>query len=143
MVGRKKTEETASEEFEETPQTTEAEEKSATPQDAPPLPPEAQPAGSGAVPGSQGAAEQTFGERLKAQTAGEQMQPGVNDGRDVVRYTGDSTIREITTEDWERFGVQDMPTVRWERRTGHVVPRETFTEQALNVLRQQEGFDVP
>lgn len=126
MVGRKRTEDSTTETPEETPAPT----------------PESQPAGSGAVPGS-ASDEETFGEQLKANAAGEQVQPGVNDGPKMVRYTGDSTFREITADNWASFGVKDQPTVRWERRTGHAVPVDSFTTQALNVLKQQEGFEVP
>lgn len=132
-----------------------------TPREAPPLPTEAQPAGSGAVPGTE-AVQPTFGERLKANAAGERVAPGVNDdgiapelahteddtklaeedGEPMVRYLGEFGMREITAEQWQSAGVQGMPTVRWERRTGHQVPRSVFTDQALQVLRQDGGFRI-
>lgn len=131
-------------------------------QDAPPLPADTQPAGSGAVPGTE-AAEPTFGETLKASAAGQQVQPGVNDGTDLelvevaevdteladaaeepmVTYHGGSTRREISEADWRQAGIQDMPLVIWERRTGYKVPKSVFTDQALQVLRQDQGFRVP
>ena len=132
------------------------------PRDAPALPTDAQPAGTGAVPGT-AAPEPTFGERLKADAAGEQVAPGVHDdgiapelahtegdtalaeegGEPMVEYLGEFGMREITAEQWDSAGVQGMPTVRWERRTGHKVPRSVFTDQALQVLRQDGGFKVP
>lgn len=114
-----------------------------TAQDAPSLPVEAQPAGSGATPGT---GEQTFGERLKAGAEGEQVAPGVNDGTDkepMVTYNGEFSRREISKEDWERAGVPDMPGVVWERATGHKIPKSVFTEQALQVLRQDPDIQVP
>lgn len=136
MVGRKKTE-----------------------QDAPPLPAEAQPAGSGAASGT---AEQSFGERMKATVVGEQV-PGsfgyeppelLDDpntdtdlaeaaGEPMVVYQGEFGKREITAQQWSEAGVPDMPTVVWERRTGFKVPVSAFTPQALQVLRQDPGFQVP
>jgi hypothetical protein len=130
--------------------------------DAPSLPPEAQPRGSGAVPGTEGAAEQTFGERMKASAAGEQVQP--NDsfmdpelaedpntdselaeeaGEPMVAYRGEFGRREITTEQWAEAGVPNMPTVVWDWRSSFRVPKSVFTEQALQVLRQDQGFQVP
>lgn len=114
-----------------------------TTQAAPPLPAETQPAGSGATPGT---GEQTFGERLKAGAEGEQVAPGVNDGTDkepMVTYHGEFSRREISKEDWERAGIADMPAVVWDRATGHKVPKSVFTDQALQVLRQDSGFQVP
>lgn len=131
--------------------------------DAPPLPVEAQPVGSGAVPGTEGAAEQTFGERMKATTEGEQVSPGVHDGtapelvddpnvdpelaeaagEPMVVYQGEFGKREITAEQWAQAGVPGMPTIVWERRTGFRVPVSAFTAQALQVLRQDQGFRVP
>jgi hypothetical protein len=131
-------------------------------QDAPTLP-GAQPTGSGAVPGSEQAAEETFGERLKASAAGTQVAPGVNDGtapelqedpntdaelaeaaeEPMVVYTGESSRREITAEQWAEAGVEGMPTVLWERQSGHKVPANVFSDQALQVLRQDGGFQVP
>lgn len=114
-------------------------------QDAPPLPTDAQPQGSGAVPG---AAEKTFGERLKEGAAGQQVAPGVNDGTEqesepMVTFHGAAGLREITTEQWQGAGVANMPTVKWERRTGFKVPKSAFTDQALQVLRQDQDFRVP
>lgn len=131
-------------------------------EDAPPLPAEVQPAGSGAVPGSE-AAEPTFGEQLKAGAAGQQVAPGVHDGTDpeladdpntdaeladaadepMVLFQGEATRREITAEQWAAASVTGMPTVVWERRTGMQVPVSAFTPQALQVLRQDQGFRVP
>lgn len=132
-------------------------------EDAPPLPTEAQPSGSGAVVVPEHEMSLTFGERLKADAAGEQVAPGVHDdgiapelahteddtalaeegGEPMVSYLGEFGMREITAEQWQSAGVQGMPTVRWERRSGHKVPRSVFTDQALQVLRQDGGFRVP
>lgn len=132
-------------------------------QDAPSLPADAQPTGSGAVPGTEGAAEQSFGERLKAGAAGEQVPgthglPDAPELRDdpntdpelaeaaeepMVEFQGEAGRREITAEQWAEAGVAGMPTVVWERRTGFKVPVSVFTPQALQVLRQDQGFRVP
>lgn len=131
--------------------------------DAPSLPADAQPAGSGAVPGTAQSADQTFGERMKENAVGEQVSPGVNDGtmapelaetaddqalaeeagEPMVEYTGEFSRREISAGEWQAAGVSDMPTVVWERRTGNKVAKSVFTEQALQVLRQDGGFRVP
>jgi hypothetical protein len=130
--------------------------------DAPSLPAEVQPAGSGAVPGTEGAAEQTFGERMKATVVGEQVPgsvgyepPELADDPDtdtelaeaaeepMVVFQGEAGRREITAEQWQEAGVPGMPTVVWERRTGFKVPVSAFTPQALQVLRQDQGFRVP
>lgn len=136
-----------------------------TTKDAPTLP-GAQPRGSGAVPGSPQAAEQTFGERLTTGAAGTQVDPGVNDGGEpaepaladdpntdpelaeaadepMVEYTGEFGRREIKASEWRQAGVEGMPDVVWERRTGHKVPASVFSPQALQVLRQDQGFRVP
>lgn len=134
-------------------------------EDAPALPAEAQPSGSGAVPGS---TAPPFGEQLKTSAAGTQVQPGVNDGtvpepdapelqddpntdpelaeaaeEPMVVYQGGYGRREITREQWAEAGVPNMPTIVWERRTGFKVPASVFTEQAMQVLRQDQGFRVP
>lgn len=133
--------------------------------------PDAQPAGSGASEGtdapliSEVPDEQTFGERLKAGVAGEQVQRGVNDGltpdmgdlepteadtelaeaaeEPMVTYHGQFGKREITKENWEQAGVQGMPTVEWLRHSGFKVPLDVFTPQALQVLRQDPDFKIP
>lgn len=64
-------------------------------------------------------------------------------GEPMVVYNGVFGRREITAEQWSAAGVQGMPTVVWERHTGFKVPRSAFTEQALQVLRQDQGFQVP
>lgn len=65
----------------------------------------------------------------------------------MVTYHGASTRREITQMEWRGAGVPDMPTVFWERRLGATehskVPVNAFTEQALQVLRQDQDFQVP
>jgi hypothetical protein len=130
-----------------------------TQKDAPSLPAEAQPSGSGAVPGT---AEQSFGEQLKAGAAGQQVSPVVDDETEpelahteddtalaeeseeaMVVYRGEFGRREITKEQWEQAGISGMPTVVWERASGFKVPVSVFTEQALQVLRQDQGFRVP
>lgn len=97
---------------------------------------------------AEAANEPTFGEQLKASAAGEQAQPGVNDGtapdeEPMVTYHGAFGKREITKEQWEQAGVVEMPTVAWERRTGFKVPVDAFTPRALQVLRQDADFRVP
>lgn len=107
--------------------------------------------------------EKTLGQQLKEGIAGEQVQPGANDGTEpelaenpatdteladaaeesMVTYHGPFGLREITAQQWQAAGVADMPTVLWERRTGFKVPKNVFTEQALQVLRQDQGFRVP
>jgi len=127
--------------------------------DAPPLP-SVQPSGSGAVPGT-ATTEPTLGETLKAGVAGEQISDtGSNEppeladteddavlaeeaGEPMVVYQGEFGKREITAEQWQQAGVQGMPTVVWERSSGFKVPASAFTPQALQVLRQDQGFRVP
>lgn len=132
---------------------------------APLLPAEVQPAGSGATPGT-APAEETLGERLKSGAEGVQVQPGVNDGAEpkmdpelgdtdtdaelaeeagepMVKYTGEFSRREISVADWQGAGVPDMPAVVWDRAHGMQVPRSVFSEQALQVLRQEGHFEVP
>jgi hypothetical protein len=61
----------------------------------------------------------------------------------MVVYRGEFGRREITKEQWEQAGISGMPTVVWERASGFKVPVSVFTEQALQVLRQDQGFRVP
>jgi hypothetical protein len=65
------------------------------------------------------------------------------EGPPVVTYHGGFGKREITKEQWEAAGVSGMPTTSWERRTGHRVPADVFSPQALQVLRQDPDFRVP
>lgn len=122
-------------------------------------------AGSGATPGTP---EPSLGEQLKTQAAGTPVAPGVNDGtmptpdeqelaedpttdpelaeaaeEPMVVYNGVFGRREITVQQWKDAGVDNMPTVLWTREEGFRVPRSVFTEQALQVLRQDGGFQVP
>lgn len=60
----------------------------------------------------------------------------------VVRYVGVVTERHLTKADWEAAGVTDQGTVVWTRDTGHVLPIESFSDAALNVLRGQSEFAV-
>lgn len=108
-----------------------------------PAPSDTQPAGSGATPGT-AEPEPTFGEELKQKAAGEQV-PGSFGSEDepMVTFHGAATRREISAAEWAGAGVADMPTVVWERRTGHKVSRSAFTDQALQVLRQDQDFRVP
>lgn len=131
-------------------------------QDAPPLPADVQPAGSGAVPGTEQAFEPTFGERMKAGVEGEQIPTGHDPvspeladdpntdtelaeaaEEPMVVYQGEFGKREITAQQWQEAGVPGMPTVVWERRSNFKVPVSAFTPQALQVLRQDQGFRVP
>jgi hypothetical protein len=122
-------------------------------------PADAQPAGSGAVPGSAQGAEEVY-TGPGAYAGGEQVAPGINDGtkQDVaelkdqpgdnelefsepmVYYIGEFGRREITVEDWRAANVQDMPMVVWDRNNKKAVPQKDFTDQALTVLRQDPSF---
>lgn len=61
----------------------------------------------------------------------------------MVVFQGEASRREITAAQWAEAGCPDMPTVLWERHTGFKVPVNVFTPQALQVLRQDQGFRVP
>lgn len=135
--------------------------------DAEPLPAEAQPAGSGAVPGSAQGEEELYTGPGAYAVAGEKVQPGVNDGTQpvpsdaelgqteadqalaeaaeepMVTFHGEATVRTITSQEWANAGVANMPTVTWERRTGHKVSADVFDAKALQVLRQDPDFRVP
>jgi hypothetical protein len=75
--------------------------------------------------------------------AGNPVEFSDRDEEPMVEYVGEFGKREISVEDWEKAGVKGMPLVAWDRRTGHKVPKSVFTEQALQVLRQDGGFRVP
>jgi len=138
----------------------------------PPPAPDAQPTGSGVVPGSQQGAEMLDQPGVRA--GGEQVQPGVNDGtppepldkgqeeelksteadkelaeeeadldKNFVGFHGEFSKREITVDEWRAAGVQDQPGVTWNRANNRRVPKDAFTAQALNVLRQDPDFRVP
>lgn len=135
--------------------------------DAEPLPEDVQPAGSGAVPGSAQGQEELYTGPGAYAVAGTQVQPGVNDGTQaapsdaelgqteadneladaadepMVTFHGDATNRTITAQEWADNGVTNMPTVTWERRTGHKVPANVFDAKALQLLRQDPDFRVP
>lgn len=126
--------------------------KKSSEKDAPPLPAEAQPAGSGATTAQPQQATQESG--VTANVSNEADSELMDDpNTDVelaeaaeepmVEYTGPASRREITSEQWQGAGVADMPTVVWERHSGFKVPKSVFSEQALQVLRQDGGFRVP
>jgi hypothetical protein len=125
------------------------------PLDAPPLPAEAQPAGSGATPGTPSPAQagrmgdpvpDSFGaapvEPELAQTE-EDTLLAQEDNEPMVKYNGPFSRREIKAQEWAGAGVGDMPDIVWDRRTEFKVPASVFTEQALQVLRQDGQFEVP
>lgn len=64
--------------------------------------------------------------------------------KNSVVYLGEYGMREITAEDWKKAGVQDQPTVRWERSGmgAMAVPREAFSEEAMRVIVQMQEFRV-
>jgi hypothetical protein len=52
---------------------------------------------------------------------------------DRLRYTGGSTIREITAEQFRNAGVEDQDTIRFDRRHREI-PVDELTQQAVNLL---------
>lgn len=59
-----------------------------------------------------------------------------------VEYVGDFGAAEITREQWMQAGVQNMPTVMWQRAKEFRVPKEAFTREALLVLSQDQTFRI-
>lgn len=63
--------------------------------------------------------------------------------KEIVVYTGTSTIREIDQKSWESVGVQGQDTVTWMQQTGHEVPRDALNADALRFLLEREReFEV-
>src|SRR6187549_374068 len=102
----------------------------------PPPAPDAQPTGSGAVPGSQQGAEML--DQPGARAGGEQVQPGVNDGTPPEPLDKGQEEELKSTEADEELAEEEADLDKNFR-----VPKDAFTAQALNVLRQDPDFRVP
>lgn len=65
-----------------------------------------------------------------------------NGPTNVVLYTGIVSERRISKEDFEQAGVSDQDGAVWTKDTGHVVPIDQFSEEALRVLAHTGEFQV-
>jgi hypothetical protein len=59
-----------------------------------------------------------------------------------VAYVGPYGAREITGQQWQLAGVEEMPNVRWDATNNYVVDKDIFTEAAMRVIQQDTSFRV-
>lgn len=53
---------------------------------------------------------------------------------EYIEYVGPASQREIKKEHWEQIGVNDMDDCYWTFGNGFKLPKEIFSEGALNYL---------
>jgi hypothetical protein len=61
----------------------------------------------------------------------------------AVSYTGSSTRRLVTREQWKAAGVDGQATVEWSAANDFEVPRDKLNEDALKVLAKDKAFKIP
>lgn len=61
----------------------------------------------------------------------------------VVKYTGSSTRRLVTKEQWAGAGVKGQKGVEWNTLNEYSVPIGEFSDEALTVLRRDKAFEIP
>lgn len=66
----------------------------------------------------------------------------VLDAENVV-YTGQATIRNLRSADWEKVGAGPRPDVQWNFKNNFKVPVSQFSPEQLAYLRIDGRFSVP
>jgi hypothetical protein len=83
---------------------------------------------------------QNFAEQMgvsprKVDAVSEDAEPG-------IYYIGRATIRNITAEEWKKAGNDAQGPLRWDETNGHVLPLDSVNEDAMEVIRNDGGFQV-
>lgn len=63
-------------------------------------------------------------------------------GGQVVKYTGDAGVREITEAQWKGAGVEDQKTTIWDESNEYTLPISKFNADALAVLERDKQIKV-
>lgn len=61
---------------------------------------------------------------------------------EFVAYVGGATIREITARQWEQAGIMDQDGANWTVQNRHLVPKDHFSDAALEVLERDGQFKI-
>lgn len=61
----------------------------------------------------------------------------------VVKYTGDAGVREISAADWKTAGVEGQAKVVWNAENDYTLPASDFSAAALEVLKRDPHIKQP